>query len=335
MKLLIVTQKVDRTDPILGFFHGWLDQFAHQCDQVVVITQKQGVYHLPHNVKVVSLGKENKSPRFIQILRFWKLQFSLQKEYDAVFVHMTPIWVVLGALGWKLLRKKVYLWYEIKRGSWKYSLALKLVRKVFAATEQGVPGPTKKLVVTGHGIDTDLFRPDTEAREDNRIVAIGRVTPIKHYDLLLRTLSMLPPEYKLTIAGGTITDHDKEELKKLHSIMHQLNIANRVVIGWVPPGDIPVLLQRSSLSLHASQGGLDKAVLQAMACGCPIVSTSTAAQEELPEECRATDETMLTQAQKLLALSDEDRQRLAEKLRSHVEEHHSLPRCIEQLVAQM
>ena len=28
MKLLLVTQNVDRTDPILGFFHQWVEEIA-------------------------------------------------------------------------------------------------------------------------------------------------------------------------------------------------------------------------------------------------------------------------------------------------------------------
>jgi len=32
MKLLILTQKVDIDDDVLGFFHGWLEEFAKNVE---------------------------------------------------------------------------------------------------------------------------------------------------------------------------------------------------------------------------------------------------------------------------------------------------------------
>ncbi|MEK7538915.1 MAG: hypothetical protein AAB552_03680 [Patescibacteria group bacterium] len=58
MKLLILTQKVDQNDDILGFFHGWIREFAKHAEQVTVIALGVGEYDLPKNVRVFSLGKE-------------------------------------------------------------------------------------------------------------------------------------------------------------------------------------------------------------------------------------------------------------------------------------
>ena len=58
MKLLITTQTVNINDPVLGFFHRWLKEFAENCEQVTVICLQVGEYQLPPNVKVISLGKE-------------------------------------------------------------------------------------------------------------------------------------------------------------------------------------------------------------------------------------------------------------------------------------
>ncbi|MAE68506.1 hypothetical protein CL635_01715 [bacterium] len=334
MKLLIITQKVDRTDPILGFFHKWIEEFALHCDQVTVIGQQTGSYDLPSNVKVISLEKERGRSNVSQVLRFWKLIWQHSKDYDRVLVHMTPIWILIGAPLWLIMRKPMYLWYEIKRGSWKLSMALLFVKKVFAASKHGLPKVAKKQVTVGHGIDIDTFRPVFDRREAGHLVTAGRVTRIKHYDQLLRLVANLPGTH-LTIAGGTITEADKEVEKDLLSLMHSLGIADRISMGWVAPEEMPSLMQRADVFLHASQGGLDKVILQAMASACPTVSTSIAAQEELPPECRATADTLLEQTQKLLSLSLEQKQVLGDHLRSHTERDHSLSRCIERQVTQM
>lgn len=334
MKILIVTQKVDRTDPILGFFHRWIEEFAKHVDMVTVIGQYVGAFSLPHNVQVLSLRKEDGKTNIAQVIRFWKLIVAHRKEYDIAFVHMTPIWILIGAPLWLFMRKTMYLWYEIKRGSWKLSAALHCVKKVFAASEHGLPGVAKKQVIVGHGIDLDQFTLDPTMREMHHLVAVGRLTRIKHYEDILKALADLP-QCRLTIAGGTITEDDKNVEQTLHTLMHRLDIADRVEVGWVPPEAMPHLLRRAACMLHASQGGLDKVVLQAMACGCPVVSTSEAAMSILPQECTATPETLASQVQHILALSSEDRGRLVDTLRSIVETEHSLKSCIAQLVREM
>src|SRR3989344_7209303 len=55
--LLILTQKVDRDDPVLGFFHGWLVEFARRFERITVVCLEEGVHSLPKNVEVLSLGK--------------------------------------------------------------------------------------------------------------------------------------------------------------------------------------------------------------------------------------------------------------------------------------
>jgi len=43
MKLLIITQKVDINDDVLGFMHGWIAEFAKHCEKLTVIClQKKG-----------------------------------------------------------------------------------------------------------------------------------------------------------------------------------------------------------------------------------------------------------------------------------------------------
>src|SRR5437899_240970 len=108
MKLLIITQSVDLENPVLGFFHRWLIEFAKNYERVTIICLEEGKHDLPENVKVLSLGKEsekseqdsmskNQSPRKLRYIgRFYKYIWQRRKNYDAVFVHMNPIYVVLG-----------------------------------------------------------------------------------------------------------------------------------------------------------------------------------------------------------------------------------------------
>ncbi len=336
MKLLIITQKADRSDPILGFFHRWLAEFAQHVDQLTVVAQSAGETALPQNVRVLSLGKEQGLSRFRQIVRFYHIIRKERGAYDAVFVHMTPVWVVLGAPVWLILRKRVFLWYEARGGGWALPLALLFVRKVFHATSYGLPRVSRKSMVTGHGIDTESFAPPADGRDPSLLCAIGRITRTKHLEEIVEAFAALPPACRLIILGGTITDGDKQTEELLHALIDEASLADRVAFtGFQSQDEVKALLQRSGLMLHACGGGLDKVVLEAMACGCPVVTTSRAAEGVLPEICLAQTDTLAEHAQRILSLSAEEREALSQSLRLIVETNHSLPRLIGRLVQEM
>jgi len=335
MKLLVITQKADRTDPILGFFHRWLEEFSSEVETLTVIAQSTGEFALPSNTRVLSLGKEKGRSRVAQILTFWKLIWSGRDSYDRVLVHMTPVWVVLGAPVWVVLRKRVFLWYEARGGGLALTLALLFVEKVFHATSYGLPRTTTKSRIVGHGIDTTFFAPSDQPRDPHLLCAIGRITRTKHLDVILRAFATLSSEFRLVIAGGTITAADRALEAELLALMKELHLENRVVMGFVMHPQVRSLLQKSTLMLHACGGGLDKVVLEAMACECPVVTTSEAAKNVLLPVCIASPETLGARAKHLLALPPSERLALAQDLRILVHEHHSLPRLIARLTREM
>ena len=64
MRLLVLTQKVDQDDEILGFFHTWISLFSEHTDSVEVITLSEGRHDLPKNVHVHSMRKKSGDPQF-------------------------------------------------------------------------------------------------------------------------------------------------------------------------------------------------------------------------------------------------------------------------------
>src|SRR3989338_8420817 len=99
MRLLVVTQKIDVGDSVLGFMHGWIAEFSRQAESVSVVCLEKGTVNLPDNVKVFSLGKEKTELRIMNyelwkkakyIWRFVRYIAQLRNQYDAVFVHMNP-----------------------------------------------------------------------------------------------------------------------------------------------------------------------------------------------------------------------------------------------------
>lgn len=335
MKLLVVTQKVDSADPVLGFFCRWLREFSTRWSGVTVFTQVAGRHDLPSNVDVVSLGKDAGIPTWRQVLVFWRESIVRRSEYDAVFVHMTPIWVVLGWPVWFLCKKPIYLWYEARGIRWPLKVALKIVQAVFSASEYGLAVPSSKRLVTGHGIDTAMFAMGKEPRDPYQLISVGRITAAKRPYIFIDCLEALPALMRLRLIGMPLTGEDELLQKKLLADINARGLHDRIEMGPLPNADIVPVLQRSMIFLHASTTSLDKAVLEAMACGCLVVSASEAFRKLLPIACVSTGSDMAEKVRALLEMDDASRESLRMDLRRIVEEHHGLPRLIELLTLRM
>ncbi len=335
MRLLVVTQMVDRDDPILGFFHRWLEECAAVFDGVEAIGQRVGSHALPVAVHVHSLGKERDAGKILQVVRFWRLQWLLHRQYDVVLVHMTPIWVVLGAPLWWLLQKKIYLWYEARGARWPLRLALLCVTKVFSASSHGMPVATPKSVITGHGIDTDLFVPGSGARAADLLLTVGRITKAKKLAVLIHCMRDLPSSLQLTIIGKAITAQDEVLRASLCELIGTLGLKGRVLMEERTHRDIVSLLQHASIFLHASDTGLDKAVLEAMACGVLVLSSSGPARAVLPPACHTTDAGMAEAVLRLRALPASEQDLLRKELRERVTKEHGLKQLVQRLKKEM
>lgn len=337
MKLLIVTQKADKADTVLGFAHSWLREFSGHADHLHVIAQYVGEHSLPENVTVHSLGKEKGKGPLAQILRFKSLIWSLRGEYDAVFVHMNPIWMVIGGPVWLVLGKPRFLWYESRGVTWKLKLAVKFAKKVFSASKFGMPLPIKNGTVTGHGIDTALFTPEgPETRDEHRLLTVGRVTKVKRFRHVVDILSRLKRDYRLTIVGQAVTAEDETTLAELRMQIRDAGLLQSVSFERRRITEMPAINRQSQLFIHAaSTAGVDKAVLEAMACGCIPVSSSPAFEGILPSRLCVAEDKLEAAVNEVLALPAGAREELRRELVKEVRDHHSLSSLIARLVSDM
>jgi len=290
MRLLILTQAVDENNPILGFFIDWIKEFAKNCEFVTVICLQEGSYNLPANVKVLSLGKENGVSQIKYLYRFYKYIWQERKNYDAVFVHMNQIYVILGGWLWRLWYKKIGLWYVHKQVSHSLKLAEKIVDTIFTASKQSFRLKSKKVKIVGHGINTAIFKPTEieKSKDFFKIITVGRIAPVKNYEILIGAIETLLGEklrkkIEVNIIGAPQTEDESVYLEKLEKIVTDKKLESTVFFkGAIPNKEIVSHLQSADLFVNTSQtGSLDKAVLEAMACETLVVTTNEAFTEIL------------------------------------------------------
>lgn len=282
MNLLIITQVVDTQDPILGFFHQWIEEFAKHCEKVTVICLREGEHAFPGNVRVLSLGKEVGASRVKYLSRFYLYIWRQQKQYDAVFVHMNPEYVILGAMIWRLLKKRIALWYTHKSVNSTLRFATRFAHVIFTASKESFRIKSAKVQVVGHGIDTDLFQfQEKTTAQSVRLISVGRISRVKRQDLAIETLAELGErniDATLSVVGVPLTENDQSYKQELVQLAKRRGVHGHLVWrGPVVNTRLPEELERANILLHTSEtGSLDKVVLEAMACGVPVVSSSEA-----------------------------------------------------------
>lgn len=296
MNLLIITQKVDESDHNLGFFTRWIEEFAKYVSQVTVICLEEGEHHLPANVSVYSLGKENITASSNYLRAFAKVTYSyrliryivlLRGQYDAVFVHMNPEYVLLGGVLWRFFRKKVGFWYT-HQSVRLLRTALPFAQYVFTPARESFPLRTEKVRVVGHGIDTKLFVPRSQKSSGYVPVILSdtRITPSKRVERTLelsRDLRKRGVAHTMQIIGAAITDRDRDYEKELRALVVKEHLPVSFV-GGVPFWRVPDYYGAADLFVnHANVGALNKTVLQAMAMNLPVVTSNESYRSILPD----------------------------------------------------
>lgn len=300
MRLLIITQKVDINDGILGFFHRWILEFAKYYEFITVIALQVGEYNLPENVKVLSLGKEKsgEKPFFARlkyIFNFYKYIWRERKNYDAVFAHMNPVYVVLGGCFWRLWNKKIGLWYTHKSVDMKLRIAEKLTNRIFTASEKSFRLKSKKVYVVGHGIDAEKFESRKLKVENEKIniLHIGRVSSVKNIHLFVKFAEILKQKgasFQISIVGDAVMEKDKKYLDEIRKTVKNKNLENYFnFIGPVSHTGTTKFYKTNDIFINLSDtGSLDKAALEAMVSGIQVLISNEAFADILPDENKTT-----------------------------------------------
>jgi len=150
--------------------------------------------------------------------------------------------------------------------------------------------PTKRLSVIDNGIDLSRFHPDELARTRIRqelgiasdacvIGTVARIAPEKNHARLLRAVApLLGAHTRLVIAG------DGPLLADVRAQTVELGIADHAHLLGVRQDAAAVLNAFDIFAMSSNTEGLPLVVLEAMASGLPIVSTSVGGIPNVVEE---------------------------------------------------
>jgi len=125
-------------------------------------------------------------------------------------------------------------------------------------------------------VDSEIFQKAEEPvshpwfEEDVPVVlGVGRLTPQKNFDLLLRTFARLRREHdaRLIILG------DGNQRERLEARTEALKIEDCVDLPGFVSNPYPFMANASLFALSSDFEGFGIVLVEALACGCPVVST--------------------------------------------------------------
>jgi glycosyltransferase involved in cell wall biosynthesis len=150
--------------------------------------------------------------------------------------------------------------------------------------------PKGKIRVILNGVDLNLFRPPLDRPAlraelqltDPTLLAVGNLVKLKGHELMLRALT-LSPGIKLLIVGTG------PEERTLMRQARRLGVSDRVkFLGYVDQLRLPRYYGAADALLHTSTSeGIPNVILEAMACGTPVIATDVGGVSEVVSDAPA------------------------------------------------
>lgn len=339
MKLLILTQKIDINDDVLGFMHGWVNEFAKYCEEVIVICLYKGEYDLPENVKVLSLGKEDGVSRLKYIYLFYKYIWQERKNYDSVFVHMNHVYVILGGLFWLFLDKNLSLWYNHRYGNIFSKIASVFAKKIYYTSPFSFFSQNNKSQMMPAGIDTENFEDQGKVRIKNSLLYLGRISSIKNVKILVEAVKILDEKknnFILNIVGEP-GENDNSYFKEIKNISKDLEEKGKIkFIGKISNFKTPEIYNENEVFINlTNSGSLDKATLEAMSCGCLVLVSNLYFKKVIPGDFydkvifKENDANDLAQKIiKIFNLSENEKEFLKNRNKEIIKREHNLKKLV-------
>jgi glycosyltransferase involved in cell wall biosynthesis len=248
-------------------------------------------------------GGREADPRWALRLR----RLVQERGYDIVHTHMpvpaVAARVLLGRDGRRprLVHTEHNLWHRYRAPTrWANAVTYRrnsaIIAVSTAVADTIVPdrlpsaaGPAAPLRVVYHGVDHTRLRPRPEARDGARdllalprsakvVASVGNFTAKKDQRTLIDALGLLRAEHPSTVLVLVGTGPLQEQLAA-HA--QAAGIAEHVIFTGMR-SDVPELLPAFDVfALSSRQEGLPVAVMEALACGLPVVATAVGGLPEI------------------------------------------------------
>lgn len=322
--------------------------WAEQGDDITLITlspQSMDWYKLHARVKRVGLGALSSSAHSIQAIRdnverIIRLRGALRDAHPDVVISFLDTTNVLTLMATRGLGIPVVVSERVDPSQCRIGLAWSILRYMFYPQAQAVVVQSCAIydwVSKLPGVKTTCIIPNSVSPINNgsepasrwhaspyAIVAMGRLVPQKGFDILLDAFGRQAakhPDWSLVILG------EGPERARLQTLAANLHITDRVHLFGQVREPASILKGADLFVLSSRYEGFPNALVEAMACQLPVVSTdcSGGGPREIIRDgidgilVPSEDAAALADAMDRLMMNQEERQRLGTRAGEVVE----------------
>ena len=229
--------------------------------------------------------------RILSLARFsfYGIWLIFSRKIDIVHIH-SPMYILIALVGF-ILQKRVYItfhgtdFHRIK-DSILYRLSGKIFTKVFAISPDMLEILSKvhgsdNVILVRNGINLDIYK-NYHINRKKQIIAVGELKIEKGFEYLIEAFSNLIKNnsiqgYSLVIVGDGLLQESLQER------INSLNMSNFIhLLGRKKRDDLIDLYNQSEIFVLSSiSEGFPKVLLEAISCGCNIVSTDVGAVQSV------------------------------------------------------
>lgn len=145
----------------------------------------------------------------------------------------------------------------------------------------------ERRAILENGVDLERFQPDPAARarlraelgfteKDVLVGCVARLDPVKDHATLLRACAKLPPKATLVLAGDGPFRRSLEQLARVEGLGGRVRFLGHRADSIYPALDAFVLASKYE--------GFSNTILEAMACGLPVIASNVGGNPSLVSE---------------------------------------------------
>ena len=256
--------------------------------------------HLIHLAMPVLLPRKSHGalrclPALVRYLREERPAVLLSAEPD---LNLVALWArrLAGVSVRTVISERIHLSNhlrdEAKRRKWRWRFIVPLLRRMYPeadriiAVSRGVADDLRTLVGLPPELVTTVYNPvvdselakKAEAPIDHPwfmpgappvIIAVGRLTEQKDFPTLLRAFAQVRAQRqaRLLLLG------EGELRRKLEALVRELGVDQDVSLPGFASNPFAYMARAAVFVLSSTYEGLPGVLIQALACGCPVVST--------------------------------------------------------------
>lgn len=285
MKLIVFNYE-SNSNSRFSFALDWINELAKNVDKLYVISLRCGCYEeTPFNVEIHCINQDKKN-RIQTIFGIWKSVREIHqkdKTIDGYFIHMAHYFVPLVYPFAKFHGQKMLMWKAHKSVTPLVKVSEKLIDKIYTVSPASFRVDSKKVSYVGHGVDTvnKFLLKKIFKNEVKKIITVGRISKTKNIDLIVQAFIQIAREdIFLYIVGDLNDDANKEYINYIRSLIPESLKQNIIFTGLINFSKLPELYNSMDLAINLSDtGSLDKAIIEPMAMGIPIITSNDSAKE--------------------------------------------------------